>query len=136
MNLLIILLSVMTWTVESKNSVALAEGGTVPYDIEVSYANTYNKGQLRAGDVAALTLSNLGGITVERVSLAMHANAKGGAGAIVLVCNDAQLAQKTVNWQSVSADVEVFSGQQHGVDSMATRYTSMLSRLSIRRARR
>lgn len=122
MNLLIILLSVMTWTVESKNAVTLTDG-TVPYDIEVSYANTYNKGQLRAGDVAALTLSNLGGITVERVSLAMHANAKGGAGAIVLVCNDAQLAQRTLNWQTVSADVEVFSGQQHGVDSMAIRVT-------------
>lgn len=122
MNLLIILLSVMTWTVESKNTVTLTDG-TVPYDIEVSYANTYNKGQLRAEDVATLTLSNLGGITVERVSLAMRANAKSGAGAIVLVCNDAQLAQKTVNWQSVSADVEVFSGQQHGLDSMAIRVT-------------
>lgn len=122
MNLLIILLSVMTWTVESKNAVTLTDG-TVPYDIEVSYANTYNKGQLRAGDVAALVLRNLGGLTVERVSLAMRANASKGAGTIVLVCNDAQLAQRTVNWQTVSTDVEVFSGQQHGVDSMAIRVT-------------
>lgn len=122
MNLLIILLSVMTWTVESKNAVTLTDG-TVPYDIEVSYANTYNKGQLRAGDRATLVLRNLGGLTVERVSLAMRANASKGAGTIVLVCNDAQLAQRTVNWQSVSADVEVFSGQQHGVDSMAIRVT-------------
>lgn len=130
MNLLIILLSVMTWTVESKNTVTLTDG-TVPYGIEVSYANTYNKGQLRAEDVATLTLSNLGGITVERVSLAMHANAKSGAGVIVLVCNDAQLAQRTVNWQTVSTDVEVFSGQQHGVDKLEIKGTGLQSSIYI-----
>ena len=96
----------MTWTVESKNTVTLAEGGTKPNDIEVSYANTYNKGQVRAGDVAVLTLSNMGGLTVERVSLAMRANAKSGAGVIEVACNNTQLAEKSVSWQSVSEDVE------------------------------
>ncbi len=123
MNLLIILLSVMTWTVESKNAVTLAEGGTVPYDIAVSYTNTYNKGQVRAGDVATLTLGNLGGLTIERVSLAMRANTSKGAGAIELACNDAELARKTVTWQTVSEDVEVFRGQQQDVDKMAIRVT-------------
>lgn len=130
MNLLIILLSVMTWTVESKNAVTLTDG-TVPYDIEVSYANTYNKGQLRAGDVTALTLSNLGGITVERVSLAMRANAKSGAGVIEVIADGNQLTEKGVTWQSVSADVEVFSGQQHGVDKLEIKGTGLQSSIYI-----
>lgn len=130
MNLLIILLSVMTWTVESKNTVTLTDG-TVPYDIEVSYANTYNKGQLRAEDVATLTLSNLGGITVERVSLAMHANAKSGAGVIEVIADGNQLTEKGVTWQTVSTDVEVFSGQQHGVDKLEIKGTGLQSSIYI-----
>lgn len=120
-HLLLILLSVMTWTVESKNTVTLADGGSVPYDIEVSYTNTYNKGQLRAGDVATLTLGNLGGMTVERVSLAMRANAKSGSGAIEVTVGDEKIGEKTVTWKTVSEDVEVYRGQQHGVETMTIR---------------
>lgn len=120
-HLLLIILSVMTWTVESKTAVTLADGGSVPYDIEVSYANTYNKGQVRAGDVATLTLGNMGGITVERVSLAMRANAKSGSGVIEVTAGDEILAQKTVTWQTVSEDVELFKGQRHGVETMTVR---------------
>lgn len=131
MNLLIILLSVMTWTVESKNSVALAEGGTVPYDLEVSYANTYSKGQVRKGDVATLTLGNLGGITVERVSLAMRANASKGAGQVEVKMNGETRADKTVTWQTVSENVEVFSGQQLGVETMTIRVTGTENSLYV-----
>lgn len=120
---LLVILSVMTWTVESKNTVTLVDGGTVPHDIEVSYANTYNKGQVRAGDVATLTLGNMGGITVERVSLAMRANAKSGSGTITVTADEQSLAQKTVTWQSVSDDVELFKGQKHGVETMTVRVT-------------
>ena len=131
MKLLVIILSVMTWAVESKNTVTLAEGGTKPNDIEVSYANTYNKGQVRAGDEAVLTLSNMGGITVERVSLAMRANAKSGAGTIEVACNNTQLAEKSVSWQSVSEDVEVFRGQQHDVDKLEIKVTGVQSSVYI-----
>lgn len=118
MKLLLIILSVMTWTVESKTAVTLADGGSVPYDIEVSYTNTYNKGQVRNDDVATLTLGNMGGITIERVSLAMRANAKSGSGVVEVEVNEESLAQKTVTWQTVSEDVELFKGQQHGVETM------------------
>ena len=120
-SLLLVILSVMTWTVESKNTVTLADGGSVPYDIEVSYVNTYNKGQVRAGDVATLTLGNLGGMTVERVSLAMRANAKSGSGAIEVTVGDEIVAEKTVTWQNVSADVELFKGRKDGVETMTIR---------------
>ena len=40
MRLFLILLSVMTGTVESKNAVQLTEESTVPYDIEAAYSNT------------------------------------------------------------------------------------------------
>lgn len=122
-HLLLVILSVMTWTVESKSAVTLADGGSVPYDIEVSYANTYNKGQVRAGDVATLTLSNLGGMTVERVTLAMRANAKSGSGVLQAEANEEKLAEKTVTWQTVSDEVELFKGQQHGVETMTIRVT-------------
>lgn len=131
MNLLLILLSVMTWTVESKDAVTLAEGGTVPYDIDVSYGNTYNKGQLRAGDVATLVLGNLGGLTVERVSLAMRANAKSGAGTIEVEMNGNLLSQSTILWALVSEDVEVFRGQQNGVESMTIRVTGTENSLYV-----
>ena len=74
-HLLLVILSVMTWTVESKNTVRLTDGSTAPYDLEASYTNTYNKGQLRLGDEATLTLKNMGGVSVERVSLALMSKA-------------------------------------------------------------
>ena len=131
MNLLIILLSVMTWTVESKTSVTLAEGTVSPYGTQASYGNTYNKGQLRAGDMATLVLENLGGITVERVSLAIRSNTSSGAGAIIVVCNSDILAEKTVTWQTVSEDIEVFRGQQQGVNKMAIRVTGTENSLYV-----
>ena len=63
MNLLLVLLSVMTFTVETKNSVTT--NGQCPDDMEVAYNCSYQKGQVRAGDVATLTLGNLGGIAQE-----------------------------------------------------------------------
>ena len=87
-HLLLVILSVMTWTVENKNTVKLTDASTTPYDIEASYANTYNKGQLRLGDEATLTLKNMGGVSVERVSLAMRANAKSGSGSITVTMDE------------------------------------------------
>lgn len=118
MRLFLILLSVMTWTVESKNAVQLTEESTVPYDIEAAYSNTYNKGQVRAGDVATLTLSHMGGITIEKVELAMRSNNGAGAGTVIVTADATEIAQKTVTWQSVSEAVEVFSGAQTNVQTL------------------
>ena len=78
MRLVCILLAVMSWTVESKNSVS--GEGEWPYDIEVSYQNSYQKGDVRKDDVAVLTLGNLGGITVERIEVWVKSNKSEGAG--------------------------------------------------------
>ena len=67
MKLLLVLLAVMTWTVESKNAVSLSDDSTVPYDIEVGYGCTYQKGDVRANDTATLVLSHLEGITINGI---------------------------------------------------------------------
>lgn len=130
-HLLLVILSVMTWTVESKNTVRLTDGSTAPYDLEASYTNTYNKGQLRLGDEATLTLKNMGGVSVERVSLAMRANEQSGAGNVEVEGNGMRWADKTVTWQNVSADVEVYKGHQPGVETMTIRVTGVQNSIYV-----
>ena len=130
-HLLLVILSVMTWTVENKNTVKLTDASTTPYDIEASYANTYNKGQLRLGDEATLTLKNMGGVSVERVSLAMRANAKSGSGSITVTMDEVTMSTKTVTWQNVSADVEVYKGRQQGVETMTIRVTGLQNSIYV-----
>lgn len=95
MKLLFVLLAMMTWTVESKNSVRLTDDSTVPYDIEVSYANTYNKGQVLAGDVATLTLSHMDGIMINGIEVYVKSNKSGGAGTFTVTANGQTTATKT-----------------------------------------
>lgn len=118
MKLLLVLLATMTWTVVDKNTVHLSDDSTVPYDINVSYSNTYNAGHVRAGDVATLSLSNLNGITIESVSLAMRSNKNAGAGQISVMADNTSLANMSVTWQSVSNAVQVFSGQKNNVNAL------------------
>lgn len=93
MKLLLILLSVMTWTVTSKSSVT--GDGEWPYDIDVAYANTYNKGQVRQGDTATLSLGNLGSITVEQIEVYVRSIAAAGAGTFSVVANGQTVATKS-----------------------------------------
>ena len=67
MKLLLVLLTVMTFTIEKKNEVSMA--GLWPYDIVVDYANTGTKGNVGAGDKATLSLSGLENIQIESVTL-------------------------------------------------------------------
>lgn len=117
MKLLFILLSFMTLTVQDKNTVFLSDGQW-PYDIETRYSNTYNKGQVRAGDVATLTLSNLGGITVDTITMALRSNQNEGEGTVRVVCNGQQVASKHITYQTVGEKVAVYAGKKAGVDSL------------------
>ena len=92
MKLLLILLGVMTWTVESKSLVS--GDGTWPYDIEVSYSNSYQKGQVRATDVAELTLGNLGGLTVEKIEVYVRSTQNKGAGRFDVTVNGSAVTSK------------------------------------------
>ena len=97
MKILALILAVMTWTVQSKNAV---EGsGIYPFGIEVTYSNTYNKGQVRANDEAVLSLRYLGGITVESVVVYTRSNQSGGAGTFTVQANGQQVASKSGSFE-------------------------------------
>lgn len=95
MKLLLVLLAVMTWTVESKNAVSLSDDSTVPYDIEVGYGCTYQKGDVRANDTATLVLSHLEGITINGIEVYVKSNKSGGAGTFTVTANGQTIGTKT-----------------------------------------
>ena len=71
----------MTWTVESNSSVV---GDGAPESVVATYSNSYQRGQVRAGDEALLTLSELGGMTIEKAELFLRSNKSSGAGEITV----------------------------------------------------
>ena len=93
MKLLLVLMAVMSFTVESKTTVSA--DGLWPYDMSATYANTYNKGQVRANDVATLTLSGLNGITIDAVEVSVKSNRSSGAGTFTVSANGQQIVMKT-----------------------------------------
>lgn len=138
MKLLLILLSVMTWTVESKD--AVSGQGTWPYDIEVSYSNTYQKGQVRAGDEAVLTLSNLGGIMVQKVEVYVKSNKNAGAGTFQLSFQPSayshQISGSFKDWFGVFDNenfhaLNLLSESQEGVNILQIKLTGTENSLTI-----
>lgn len=101
MNLLLVLLSVLTFTVESKSTVSMTGDGVWPYDIEVAYNCSYQKGQVRAGDVATLTLGQLGGMVIEQIEVYVRSNKDAGAGTFEVKANGNIVSTKSgtlKNW--------------------------------------
>lgn len=90
MRMLLIFLSVMTWTVETKNTVA--GDGDIPAGTTAEYACSYQKGQVRQGDNATLTLSSLGGVTIEEVTVSLKSNKNSGGGVFTVSVNGTQVA--------------------------------------------
>ena len=93
MKLLLILLSVMSFTVQTKTTVSV--DGATPSNMEVEYSNSYQKGDVRKDDVAALMLTELGGIAVEKVVAYVRSNASGGAGNFEVRANGYTVGQKS-----------------------------------------
>ena len=116
MKILLILAAVMSFVVQTKNSVQ-AEGD-YPNSMQATYSNTYNKGQVRQGDVATLSLSHLGGITVTEITLSMSANNTSGAGDIVVKANGTQIGETSVNYTEVSEPVMAYCGVMADVDEL------------------
>ena len=101
MNLLLILLSVLTFTVESKSTVSMTGDGVWPYDIEVAYNCSYQKRQVRAGDVATLTLGKLGGMVIEQIEVYVKSNKDTGAGTFEVKANGETVSTRSgtlKNW--------------------------------------
>lgn len=93
MTWLTILLLVLTLTVESKSSVAAT--GDIPPFAEVSYSCSYQKGTVRQGDEAVLTLSDLGGLTINKVEVYIRSNQKAGAGMWTVTIDGQKVATKS-----------------------------------------
>ena len=101
MNLLLVLLSVLTFTVESKSTVSMTGDGVWPYDMEVAYDCSYQKGQVKAGDVATLTLGQLGGMVIEQIEVYVRSNKDAGAGTMEVKANGNIVSTKSgtlKNW--------------------------------------
>ncbi len=92
MQLLLLLLSVMTFTVQSKSAVKVS--GTYPPLMEWGYSCTYQKGDVRAGDTATLSLTGLNGIALETVAIYMKSNKSSGAGTITITADGSVIWQK------------------------------------------
>ena len=124
MKFLLLILSIMTWTVENKN--AVTGEGMWPYDIEVSYSCTYQKGTVRANDEAVLSLGNLGGITVDKIDVYVKSNKTSGAGVFTVSANGAVIATKEGNLKEWTGDydnesfhgVSLLAEAHHGVNSL------------------
>lgn len=93
MNFLLIILSVMTWTIKDKHSVT--GDGTQPYGVVTSYSCTNSKGTVRANDEAVLTLSQLGGVTIDKVEVYVKSNKTGGAGVFTVSLNGTKITTKS-----------------------------------------
>ena len=102
MQLLLIWLSVMTFTVESKSAVSSA--GEWPYDMEARYACTYQKGQVRAGDTATLHVSGLDGITIEKVDVYLKSNKSSGAGVLTMTMDGQEMWRMEGDYKSWFGD--------------------------------
>jgi hypothetical protein len=85
MKLLLILISVMTFTVETKNSVKTE--GLWPYDMECSYACSGTKGNVTDKDTAMLHVSGLDGIIVEKIEVYLTSNKSSGAGIVTMAAD-------------------------------------------------
>lgn len=104
MQFLLLILSVMTWTVESKNAVSPAEGSSAPQGVEAVYANTGDKGHVTDKDTATFTLRHLDGITIDSVEVYVRSNKSSGAGVFAVTVDGNVVATKSgsmKNWVGV-----------------------------------
>jgi len=137
MSLLLILLSVMSWTVDSKNS---ASGeGTMPEGMQGTYACSYQKGTVRAGDEAVLCLSKLGGITVEKIEVWLKSNKDAGAGVFEVFAGEKKIGSKEgslKDWYGSFDNVDyhpvsLLDKAYEGVDVLTIRLTGTANSLYI-----
>lgn len=82
----------MTWTVETKSTVS--SSGDVPARVRGEYSCTYQKGTVRSGDKARLSLTGMNGVTIESVDVYMRSNKSAGAGVLSAYADGSVLEQK------------------------------------------
>ena len=89
---------VMTWTVETKSSVS--SSGDVPNAVAATYANTYQKGDVRKGDTAVFVMSGTAGLTMQKVEIYLKSNSTSGAGVLTVYADLQQIAQKSGDFKT------------------------------------
>ena len=128
MKLLLILLAVMSFTVQTKTSVSA--DGTWPYDMDVEYANSSSQGKGNVGkdDVAALMVTGLGGITVEKVEVYVKSNANAGAGSFEVRADGYTVGLKSGTFQEWTG---AYDGQNYHSVSLLSNRVSNVHELTI-----
>ena len=127
MKTLLLILSVMTWTVTSNKTVS--GEGDVPSDIVAAYANTYNKGQVRANDTATLVLSGLSGATINSIEVYVKSNKSSGAGQFTVTADGVTIASKS---GSLSEWVGAYDNQNYHAVSLYQGNEANVNELTIR----
>ena len=138
-HILFILLTVMSFTVESKNSVSA--DGQWPYDMEVVFSNTYSKGQVRNEDVATLTVSHLEGINIKKITVSVKTNKNSGAGTFEITANGNSIANVPLSYKQLAmiaepgsfGDVDIFKGECAAVDELVITLTGTENSLHVER---
>lgn len=139
MKTLLLILSVMTWTVTSNKTVS-GEGELLP-DVVAAYANTYNKGQVRANDTATLVLSALGGATINGIEVYVKSNKSAGAGQFTVTADGTTIASKSgslAEWVGAYDNQEyhaitLYQGNKANVNELSVCLAGTVSSLYIDR---
>lgn len=111
----------MSFLVETKNSVK--PEGVWPYNMEAVYSCSYQKGTVRKGDQATLTLYGLEGISIQKISILVKANKQSGAGVFSVTADNQSIANVPVSFRSLNGEstytsLELFSGVCADVDEL------------------
>ena len=114
--LMLILSAVMTWTVETKNSVSCE--GTYPASMIVEYSCSYQKGTVRAGDIATIAFSNMGGMKIEQIEVYVRSNKSSGAGRFLVVADG-------ITVDSIEGTMRDLTGAYDNVDYHSLRLLHM-----------
>jgi hypothetical protein len=129
----------MSCLVQTKNKVSM--DGIWPYDIEVSYANTGQKGDVTAGQVATLSLAHLDGIDIEQITVYVKSNKSSGAGEFTVTADGQMIASKsgtfrewTGSWDNTTYHpIALLQSSQKSVTELEITLTGTANSLHIER---
>lgn len=135
--LLSVLLSLMTFTVESKSSVSAT--GTWPYSMDCAYSCSYQKGTVRQGDTATLWLSGLNNILVDNIDVYVRSNKSSGAGTFNVWGDGKTLASISGTFKEWTGEydnssfhpITIFSGEKIPVNELTVSLIGLTNSLHI-----
>lgn len=135
--LLVILSAIMSWFVASKSKVTCEDA--YPKNMQVSYACTYQKGDVRAGDTAKIAFTNMAGMTIERIEVYVKSNKSSGAGEFTVIANGATVTTKSGSFKDWFLEydkdtyhpIALLSGAMKGVEELSVTLVGTTNSLHI-----